>query len=95
MCRSFSALVEGDKYINLKPTTLIAIMDNPVFPNDPEFYSKYHLLNLKNHIPYSSMLNLNVLYLNKTDIATEEDKNNNLVYWAELFKATKREDKSR
>ena len=34
------------------------------------------------------MFNLNVLYLNKTDIATEDDKKNNLVYWAELFKAT-------
>ena len=38
------------------------------------------------------MLKLNVLYLKKTDLATEEDKKNNLVYWAELFKATTWED---
>ncbi len=38
------------------------------------------------------MLKLNVLYLKKTNLATEEDKKNNLVYWAELFKATTWED---
>ncbi|MCR5823938.1 MAG: hypothetical protein K6G60_05845 [Lachnospiraceae bacterium] len=37
---------------------------------------------------YSSYLKLNVLYLNKTDIATKEDIDNDLVYWAEIFKAT-------
>ena len=29
-----------------------------------------------------------MLSLNHTDVATEEDKLNNLVYWAEIFKAT-------
>ena len=33
-------------------------------------------------------MKLNVLYLNKTDIATKEDIDNDLVYWAEIFKAT-------
>lgn len=92
LCRSFAGLGEGDKYNNLKPTTLVAIMDDPLFEEHPEFYSKYILQNIKNHEPYSSMLNLNVLYLNQTDLATEDDRKNDLVYWAELFKATTWED---
>lgn len=38
------------------------------------------------------MLGVNVLQLNQTKIATEEDINNNLVYWANLFMATTWED---
>ncbi len=33
------------------------------------------------------MLNLNVLYLNQIQRATQTDINNGLVYWADLFKA--------
>ncbi len=87
LCRSFDSIGESEDYSQLKPTSLIAIMDNPLFPEMPEFYSRYQLLNLRNHSAYSTLLNVNVLYLNQTDLATEEDINNNLVYWAELFKA--------
>ncbi len=87
LCRTFDCLDGGEDYNKLKPTTMIAIMDDPLFKDFPEFYSHYELLNIENHQPYSSMLNLNVLYLNRTDLATEEDRANNLVYWAELFKA--------
>ncbi len=38
------------------------------------------------------MLGVNVLQLNQAKIATEEDINNNLVYWANLFMATTWED---
>ena len=88
LCRSFDSIGEGEDYDMLKPTTLIAIMNNPLFPEYPEFYSKYMLLNVKNFQPYSSYLKLNVLYLNRTDLATQEDKDNMLVYWAKVFKAT-------
>ena len=50
------------------------------------------LLNFENYQPYSSMLGINVLYLNRTELATDEDKANKLVYWAELFKAKTWED---
>ena len=92
LCRSFDSIGSGEKYQKLKPTTFIAIMDDPLFPDYPEFYSKYQMLNIKNHQPYSSLLNLNVLYLNQTDLATQEDIDNHLVYWAELFKAKTWED---
>jgi flagellar biosynthesis/type III secretory pathway protein FliH len=62
-------------------------MDDPLFPEHPEFYSHYQLLNTKNHQPYTDYLSLNVLYLGQTELATEEDIQNGLLYWAELFKA--------
>jgi predicted transposase/invertase (TIGR01784 family) len=92
MCRSFDSIGKGDDYLRLKPTTFIAIMNDPLFPDYPEFYSHYELLNTKNFQPYSSYLKLNVLYLNQTEIATQEDIDNGLVYWAKLFKTTKWEE---
>ena len=88
LCRSFDSIGISEDYYLLKPTSLIAIMDDPLFPEYPEFYSKYQFLNIRNYQPYSTMLSLNVLYLNCTDLATDEDKANNLVYWAKLFQAT-------
>ncbi len=88
LCRCFDSIGEGDDYSKLKPATFIAIMNDPLFPEYPEFYSHYELLNTKNFHSYSSFMKLNVLYLNKTDIATKEDIDNDLVYWAEIFKAT-------
>jgi predicted transposase/invertase (TIGR01784 family) len=87
LCRSFDSIGAGKNYLNLKPTTFIAIMDDPLFPEHPEFYSHYQLLNTKNHQPYTDYLSLNVLYLGQTELATEEDIQNGLLYWAELFKA--------
>jgi len=92
LCRSFDSLPSGEEYRNIKPTTLIAIMDNPLFPEHPEFYSHYQLLNVSTHEPYSSLISLNVLYLNRTDLASQSDYDNGLVYWAKLFKATTWED---
>ena len=92
LCRSFDSIGVGEKYSELKPTTLIAIMDNPMFPDYPEFYSHYMFLNTKNHQPYSTLLSLNVLYLNRTDLATEKDIKHDLVYWAKLFHTTTWED---
>ena len=88
LCRSFNSLDVGEKYHLLKPTTLIVITDMNKHPDYPEFYAHYNLLNVKNNQPYSSMLGINVLYLNHTDLATVEDKANGLVYWAELFQAS-------
>ncbi len=92
LCRSFDSIGEGEDYAKLMPTTFIAIMNDPLFPKYPEFYSKYMLLNIKNFQPYSSKIKLNVLYLNMTEKAEKEDIDNKLVYWAELFKTTTWDD---
>lgn len=89
LCRSFDRLGVGEEYPLLKPTTLIVITDRKLLDKDQEleFYAHYAILNVKNFQPYSSMININVLYLNHTDLATDEDKTNNLVYWSKLFQA--------
>jgi len=47
----------------------------------------YGLLHEEKHYPYSTYLKLNVLYLNRTVLATRYDKTNRFDYWAKLFKS--------
>ncbi len=90
LCRAFDSIDSNDSYSKLKPTTMITITERSFIsdPGEPEFYSHYEFLNIKNHHPYSSLLRINVLYLDQTKLATNEDIENDLVHWAELFKAT-------
>lgn len=92
LCRAYDSIGEGDDYSELKPTTHFCITDQDLFPDYPEFYSEYLLLNTKNHHPYTKKFGIKVLSLIHTDKATKEDISNNLIYWAELFKATTWED---
>ena len=89
LCRAYDNIGSGDNYSLVKPTTLFCITDQELIPNaEAEFYAKYRLTNLKNHHLYTDKFGINVLQLNHTDLATQEDINHNLVYWANLFKAT-------
>ncbi|WP_026662049.1 PD-(D/E)XK nuclease family transposase [Butyrivibrio proteoclasticus] len=87
LCRAFDCIREGDDYSKLKETIHYCITDQELFSTEPEFYASYKLINMKNHVPYSDMLGINVLQLQYIDLATEEDVDNDLVYWAKLFKA--------
>ena len=62
-------------------------MDYDLFPDNPEFYSSFLFMHEKKHYPYSTNLRINVLYLNRTELATDEDRANKLDFWAELFKS--------
>ena len=89
LCRAYDNIGSGDNYSLVKPTTLFCITDQELIPNaEAEFYAKYRLTNLKNHHLYTDKFGINMLQLNHTDLATKEDIRNNLVYWANLFKAT-------
>ena len=89
LCRAYDNIGSGDNYSLVKPTTLFCITDQELIPNaEAEFYAKYRLTNLKNHHLYTDKFGINMLQLNHTDLATQEDIVNNLVYWADLFKAT-------
>ena len=93
LCRAYDSIDRGDDYTSLKPTTLYCITDKNLLSDaDPEFYAKYKLLNVKTHKKYTDFIGINVLQLNQTKIATPEDIDNNLVYWANLFKATTWDD---
>ena len=87
LCRTYDSIGTSDKYSDLKPATLVAIVPKPLFPNHPEFYSTFQLLNKKYHYPYTSNFHLNVLDLSQMELATEEDRSNGLLHWAKLFLA--------
>ena len=89
LCRAYDNIGSGDNYSLVKPTTLFCITDQELIPNaEAEFYAKYRLINIKNHHLYTDKFGINMLQLNHTDLATQEDVRNNLVYWSDLFKAT-------
>ena len=92
LCRSFDNLNAGMNYMELKPAIHISILDFTLFPDMPEFYSSYYLMNRENHTVYSDKLQLSVLNLPQIHLATETDKAYHLDDWAALFHATTWED---
>lgn len=62
-------------------------MDFTLFAEYPEFCAKYMLLNVKNHTIYTDKLQVYVVELGQTKLATEEDRLYGIDYWAKLFKA--------
>lgn len=88
LCRTFDQLTKGNDYIAAKPAIHIGFLDFTPFPEVPEFYATYKLLNVKNYHLYSSKFILNMLDLSRIDLATKEDTAYGIDHWARLFKAT-------
>ena len=88
LCRSFDNLNSGDDYKEATPAIHIGFLDFTLFPEVPEFYATYRMMNIKKHHLYSSKFTLSVVDLTKIDLATDEDKAWGLDHWAHLFKAT-------
>lgn len=88
LCRTFDQLNQGQDYPEVLPVIHIGILDFTLFPEQPEFYSTYMLLNIRNHTIYSDKITLSVLNLTQIELATSEDQAYNVDYWARLFKAT-------
>lgn len=87
LCREFDHLSAGEDYKDVKSAIQIGLLNFTLFPDHPEFYSTYRLLNVKNHTVYSDKLSLSVLDLTQIHLATQEDKLYHINYWAALFKA--------
>ena len=87
LARNFDHLKKGEDYQLTHPVIQIGLLDYTLFPDHPEFYSTYQFLNVKNHTLYSDKLRISVLDLSRIDLATEEDRQYQLDYWAALFKA--------
>lgn len=49
LCRNFDQLSRGDDYIIVMPTIHIGFLDFTLFPEHPEFYATYKMMNMKNH----------------------------------------------
>ena len=87
LCRTFDNLCRGQDYRLTKPAIHIGILDYTLFPNAPEFYATYKLLNIKNHQVFNDKFTLNVLSLKEIEKATAEDKEWGLDIWARFFSA--------
>ena len=87
LCRSFDQLYRGQKYEEMLPVIHIGFLDFDLFPETPEFYATYKMLNVKTHGLYSDKFVLSVVQLNQTYLATDEDKAYGIDHWARLFKA--------
>ena len=87
LCRSFDQLYRGQKYEEVLPVIHIGFLDFTLHPHEPEFYATYQMLNVKNHLVYSDKFILSVVNLNQIELATKEDKEYQIDYWARIFKA--------
>lgn len=88
LCRTFDNLEHGKDYIDVKPAVQIGLLNYTLFPDAPEFYASYYLMNEKTYQKYSDKLRLSVLDLTRIDLATDEDRLYGIDHWAKLFKAT-------
>jgi predicted transposase/invertase (TIGR01784 family) len=74
LCRNYDNLFKGNNYNEAGHAIHIGLLDFTPFPEAPEFYASYKLMNVKTHHLYSSKFVLNVLDLNHINLAAEEDK---------------------
>lgn len=88
LCRNFDQLSRGEDYIHVKLVIHIGFLDFTLFKDHPEFYATYKMMNEKNHQVYTDKFVLSVVDLNHTELATREDREWKIDYWASLFKAT-------
>ncbi len=49
LCRNYDQLSRGEDYIDAKPAIHIGFLDFVLFPDHPEFYATYKMMNVKNH----------------------------------------------
>lgn len=87
LCRSFDSLAKGCDYDDAAPAIHIGFIDFTLFEDAPEFYATYKMTNVKNHQIYTDKLQLSVVELKNTDLATGEDRHYQIDQWAKLFKA--------
>lgn len=87
LCRSFDQLNQSEDYQCVKPVIHIGFLDYTLFKDKPEFYATYKLMNIKNHHVYNDNFDLRVVNLTQIELATNEDKQFQIDYWAALFKS--------
>ena len=87
LARSYDNVAKGDEYINVKPVYHIGFLNYTLFPESPEFFARYRMMNIKNHHVYTTKFNLYVVDLTQIKLATQEDVDTGLVYWTQVFKA--------
>ena len=86
LCRSFDNLNRGMDYSEIKPAVQIGILNFSLFPEIPEFYANYYMMNEKTYHKYSDKFRLAVVDLTQIERATEEDCKYKIDQWAKFFK---------
>ena len=80
LCRSFDQLYRGQEYEEALPVIHIGFTAFTLFPDNPEFYATYRMINIRNHSQvYSDKFTLSVVDLTQINRATEEEKKNGLL----------------
>ena len=83
LCRCFDNLQKGVSYSHVKSATHIGFLDYTLFPEYPEFFSTYQLINPNNVQLYTGKFVLNVVDLALTDEAISDDKIHHRELWEE------------
>ncbi len=84
---NLNQLSKGEYYTALQPVIQISFLDYTLFPNYPEFFATYKILNTKNYNIFTDKLCFHVIDLSKIELATVEDKAHGIDHWALMFKA--------
>ena len=87
LCSSFVHLNKGMDYLEAKSAVQIGFLNFSLFPEAPEFYANFYLLNEKTYQKYSDKLRMAVVDLTQIQLATEEDKAYKIDQWAQFFKS--------
>ena len=88
LCRCFDNLGRGHGYLHVKGAVHIGFLDYTLFPDYPEFYATYRMINERTGQRYSSKFRISVVDLTKRNLATKEDIAHHRGLWAAFFKAT-------
>ena len=88
LCRCFDNLGPGHGYLHVKGAVHIGFLDYTLFPDYPEFYATYRMINERTGQLYSSKFRISVVDLTKRNLATKEDIAHHRDLWAAFFKAT-------
>lgn len=87
-CRQIADQDKGEDfdYGKIQPVVQIAIMDHTLFPEHKRFFASYELKDKEGFL-YSDKLRFLVMDLTAISEASEQEKKQGLVEWAEAFKA--------
>lgn len=83
-------LSEGEDYDKLKKCVHVGILDFELFPEDKDFYSRFHFREDNRNILYSDVLEMHVIELPKLKKYIQEESE--LLNWAKFFNANTKED---
>ena len=93
LCRSFDSLNHGQDYSEVHRAIQVSFTDFTLFPDAPEFFSTYMLINkMKSTQIYSDKLSIINIDLTNVELAVEEDRKYGVDRWAKIFKADSWED---